>query len=106
MSLWSDRGVPGYVFFKPTPQLGKIMGGCFRSEENLPLALPWFTWKQLLGDPVRKRWRVCGLFGYFADSAMIPPQVTWDKDFVSVDYAAVCDMALVLSADEVEARQG
>ena len=46
--------------------LGVLMGGVFRSDESLTLALPPFVWKLLVGE-----------------------HVTWAKDYVAIDEAAV-----------------
>ena len=42
------------------------MGGCFRTDENIPISLPPLIWKLLVGD-----------------------NVTWKYDFIHVDDAAV-----------------
>lgn len=46
--------------------LGILMGGVFRSDESLTLAFPPFVWKLLVGE-----------------------HVTWAKDYVAIDEAAV-----------------
>ena len=46
--------------------LGVLMGGVLRSDESLTLALPPFVWKLLVGE-----------------------HVTWAKDYVAIDEAAV-----------------
>ena len=46
--------------------VGQLMGAMFRSQETLPLSLPQFLWKQLVGD-----------------------NVSWLRDFVSIDSAEV-----------------
>lgn len=46
--------------------IGQLMGGAFRCQETLVLPMPQFVWKQLTGE-----------------------QVTWTRDFVSVDSAEV-----------------
>lgn len=46
--------------------LGQLMGAMFRSQESLVLSLAPFTWKKLVGE-----------------------QVTWSRDFMSVDSAEV-----------------
>lgn len=46
--------------------LGVLMGGVFRSDESLTLSFPPFVWKLLAGE-----------------------HVTWAKDYVAIDEAAV-----------------
>ncbi|KAK7101258.1 E3 ubiquitin-protein ligase HECTD3-like isoform X2 [Littorina saxatilis] len=46
--------------------IGKLMGACFRSKENLVLSLPPFVWKKLVGETT-----------------------TWTRDFQTVDSAEV-----------------
>ena len=46
--------------------LGVLMGGVFRSDESLTLAFPPFVWKLIVGE-----------------------HVTWAKDYVAIDEAAV-----------------
>lgn len=46
--------------------LGVLMGGAYRSDESLTLAFPPFVWKLIVGE-----------------------HVTWAKDYVAIDEAAV-----------------
>ena len=46
--------------------IGVLMGGAFRSDESITLSLPPFVWKLLVGE-----------------------EVTWAKDYVAIDEAAV-----------------
>lgn len=46
--------------------IGKLMGACFRSKENLVVSLPPFVWKKLVGETT-----------------------TWSRDFCTVDAAEV-----------------
>lgn len=46
--------------------LGVLMGGTFRSDESLTLAFPPFVWKLIVGE-----------------------HVTWAKDYLAIDEAAV-----------------
>ena len=52
------------------------MGACFRTDETLPLPLSPYVWKILVGE-----------------------QVTWEKDYVTVDEAAVRNMGRILLRD-------
>jgi len=47
-------------------RLGQLFGACFRTGETLPLALPPYIWKLLVGE-----------------------NVSWKDDFVQIDEAAV-----------------
>lgn len=48
------------------------MGGCFRTDENIPISLPPFIWKLLVGD-----------------------NVTWKYDFIHVDDTAVRNIGML-----------
>ena len=48
------------------------MGGCFRTDENVPISLPPFIWKLLVGD-----------------------NVTWKYDFIHVDDTAVRNIGML-----------
>ena len=57
---------PGCIQLNKYQFVGQLMGAMFRSQESLVLPLSQFVWKQLIGE-----------------------QVTWTRDFVSVDSAEV-----------------
>lgn len=46
--------------------IGQLMGACLRGKENLVISLPSFIWKKLVGE-----------------------QVTWSRDYSSIDAAEV-----------------
>ena len=46
--------------------VGKLMGAAYRTDESLPISMPPFIWKVLVGE-----------------------HVTWTRDFRGVDEAAV-----------------
>lgn len=54
MNIYKDAFVPSpsCSWFKRYEWLGKLMGACFRSKENLVLNLSPFVWKKLCGEPV------------------------------------------------------
>ena len=53
-------------------RLGQLRGGCFRTDENIPISLPPFIWKLLVGD-----------------------NVTWKYDFIHVDDTAVRNIGML-----------
>jgi len=57
---------PSCTKFPQYSWLGKLMGACFRSRENLVLALPGFVWKKISNE-----------------------KVDWAADYSSVDTAEV-----------------
>ncbi|KAL8570039.1 hypothetical protein ACOMHN_036316 [Nucella lapillus] len=57
--------------------IGKLMGACFRSKENLVLSLPCFVWKKLVGETT-----------------------AWTRDFQSVDSAEVQLIDSIHAMDE------
>ncbi|XP_065667346.1 uncharacterized protein LOC100214952 isoform X3 [Hydra vulgaris] len=57
--------------------IGQLMGACFRTDESLPLTLAPYIWKILVGE-----------------------HVTWEKDYATVDEAAVRNIGWLESIDE------
>ncbi|XP_076441534.1 E3 ubiquitin-protein ligase HECTD3-like [Babylonia areolata] len=57
--------------------IGKLMGACFRSKENLVLSLPSFVWKKLVGE-----------------------STSWTRDFQSLDSAEVQLIDSMMTMDE------